>query len=73
MKRKHSTDLPTSIAGLTPRELACKITLAEAAKINGIHVDTFRRSYPHLLRRVGKRLLMVTLYDAIVLPPDTHT
>jgi hypothetical protein len=73
MKKKRCTDLPTSVAGLSPLELARKNTLAEAAEINGIHVDTFRRCYPHLLKRVGRRLLMVTLFDAITLPPDTNT
>jgi hypothetical protein len=34
-----------------------------------VHVDTFKKNYPHLLKRIGKRLLAVTVYDAIVLPP----
>ena len=61
--------LPSSVVGLSPLELARKIPLADAAKHNGIHVDTFKRAYAHLLKRVGKRRLMVTVYDAIVLPP----
>jgi hypothetical protein len=61
--------LPSSVAGLSPLELARKIPLAEAAKHNGVHIDTFKKSYAHLVKRVGKRRLMVTLYDAIVLPP----
>jgi hypothetical protein len=71
MKAKAST-LPASIAGLSPLELARKISLADAAKHNGVHVDTFKKAYAHLLKRVGKRRLMVTVYDAIVLPPPPN-
>jgi hypothetical protein len=61
--------LPTRIAGLTPLELAQKIPVAAAAAHNGVHVDTFKKNFPHLIRKIGKRRLAVTLYDAIVLPP----
>jgi hypothetical protein len=61
--------LPISVAGLTPLELARKIPLADAAAHNGIHIDTFKKNFPHLIRRIGKRRLAVTVYDAIVLPP----
>jgi hypothetical protein len=60
---------PSSVVGLSPFELARKISLADAAKHNGVHVDTFKKTYAHLLKRVGKRRLMVTVYDMIVLPP----
>jgi hypothetical protein len=64
---------PISIAGLTPLELARKIPLADAAAHNGVHVDTFKKNFPHLIRRIGRRRLGVTLYDTIMLPapPDT--
>jgi hypothetical protein len=61
--------LPSSIAGLTPLELNRKISVIEAASYNGVHVDTFKKNFPHLLKRIGKRRLAVTVYDAIVLPP----
>jgi len=61
--------LPSDVAGLSPLELTRKIPLADAAKHNGVHVDTFKKTYAHLLKRVGKRRLMVTVYDTIVLPP----
>jgi hypothetical protein len=64
--------LPSGVVGLSPLELTRKIPLADAAKHNGVHVDTFKKSYAHLLRRVGKRRLMVTVYDAIVLPPPPN-
>jgi len=68
MKKKQPT-LPTSIAGLTPLELARKIPVAEAAAINSVHVETFKKRYPHLLRRIGERRLFVTVHNAITLPP----
>jgi hypothetical protein len=61
--------LPVSVAGLSPLELTRKIPLADAAKHNGVHIDTFKKNFSHLIKRVGKRRLFVTLHDAIVLPP----
>jgi hypothetical protein len=61
--------LPISISGLTPLQLAQKIPVADAAAHNGVHVDTFKKNFPHLIRKVGKRRLAVTLFDAIMLPP----
>jgi len=66
---KPKPALPSDIVGLSPFELARKIPAADAAKHNGVHLDTFKKTYPHLLKRVGKRRLMVTVYDTIVLPP----
>lgn len=68
-KLKLSTALPASVAGLTPLELARKIPVAEAAAFNSVHVETFKKRYPHLVRRIGERRLFVTVHDAIVLPP----
>src|SRR5262249_20794307 len=61
--------LPSSVVGLSPLELSRKIPVADAAEHNGVHIDTFKKAYAHLLKRVGKRRLMVTVYDMIVLPP----
>lgn len=66
-KKPHS--LPAGIAGLTPLELQRKIPVAEAAAFNSVHVETFKKRYPHLVRRIGERRLFVTVHDAIVLPP----
>jgi hypothetical protein len=66
---KKKAPIPTSIAGLTPLELARKIPVAEAAAINSVHVETFKKRYRHLLRKIGERRLFVTVHDAIVLPP----
>jgi len=68
MKKKR-TPLPVSIAGLTPLELARKIPVREAAQYNSIHVETFKKRYPHLVRKIGERRLFVTVHDAIMLPP----
>jgi hypothetical protein len=67
MKKKPA--LPTSITGLTPLELARKIPVAEAAAHNSLHVETFKKHYRHLVRRIGERRLFVTVRDAITLPP----
>jgi hypothetical protein len=69
MKKKPTNNLPTSIAGLSPLELARKIPVADAADINGVHIDTFKKNFKHLIRKIGKRRLGVTVYDAIMLPP----
>src|SRR5258707_3500664 len=66
---RQKVTLPASVIGLTPLELARKISMADAAAHNSVHVDTFKRNYPHLLRRIGKRRIGVTVHDAIVLPP----
>jgi len=68
MKKKPAA-LPSCLDGLTPLELARKIPVAEAAAHNGVHVQTFKDNYRHLLIRVGKRRDFVTVYNAIVLPP----
>jgi hypothetical protein len=64
--------LPSNIAGLSPMELARKIPVAEAAAFNSMHVQTFKKNFPHLVRKVGQRRLFVSVFDAIMLPgPDT--
>jgi hypothetical protein len=71
MKIKANT-LPASITGLSPLELARKISVAEAAAHNAVHIGTFKKNFPHLIKRIGRRRLAVTLYDAIVLPPPPN-
>jgi hypothetical protein len=57
------------ISDLSPTERKRKISVAEAAEFNDVHEDTFRRNFPHLIRRIGKRRQAVELGDAIALPP----
>jgi len=69
MTKKPQLPLPTSVAGFTPLELAQKIPVAKAAEMNSVHVETFKKRYPHLVKRIGERRLFVSLRDAIMLPP----
>ena len=58
------------MAGFTPMELNQRLPLAEAAALNKFKdPESFKKNYPHLVRRIGKRRQIVTLYDALVLPP----
>jgi hypothetical protein len=54
---------------LTPLELLRKISVKEAAAMNGISPDNFRRHYKHLIRKITPRRDVVQLSDAINLPP----
>lgn len=71
--KKTRPALPADIAGLTPLELARKIPVREAAAFNSVHVETFKKRYKHLIRKIGERRLFVTIHDAIVLPPPPDT
>jgi hypothetical protein len=71
---KRAPPLPASLAGFTPMELNKRLPLAEAAALNRFRdPESFRKHYSHLVKRVGKRKLYVTLYDALVLPPPDQT
>jgi hypothetical protein len=63
-----STPLPLERA-LTPLELNRKISVREAAALNDVSEDTFKRCYRHLIRKIGPRRNVVMLADAIELPP----
>lgn len=62
---------PISPADLSPLELRKKINVKAAADLNDVSEATFRRHYPHLIRKIGMRRDVVTLGDAIALPPKT--
>jgi hypothetical protein len=51
--------LPEAVA------LRRKITVNEAAALVGVHEDTFRKHFSHLIQRVGPRLDRVRLGDAL--------
>ena len=51
--------LPEAVA------LRRKITVPEAAAIVGVHEDTFRKHFSHLIQKVGPRLDRVRLGDAL--------
>jgi len=70
MNERATIPLPDSLAGFTPMELNRRLPLHEAAEINRFKdPGSFEDNYPHLVRRIGKRKKVVTLYDALVLPP----
>ena len=69
MTKKSRPSLPASVAGFTPLELAQKIPVMKAAEMNSLHVETFKKRFPHLCRKVGERRIFVSLLDAITLPP----
>jgi hypothetical protein len=45
-----------------------KIRVKDAAKLNAMHEDTFRKEYKHLIKKVSDRVEAVELGDAIDLP-----
>jgi hypothetical protein len=52
---------------LSPLELRRKISVRQAAELNDIHEDTFRKRYPHLIKRISERRDAVELGDAIAI------
>jgi hypothetical protein len=44
-----------------------KIPVKEAAQLNTLSEDTFRRRYPHLIRKVSPRRDAVELGDALAI------
>jgi hypothetical protein len=44
-----------------------KITVQQAAALNAISEDTFRRRYRHLIQQIGPRLQAVPLGDALAI------
>jgi hypothetical protein len=69
--KTNGTTSTKSVADLTPLELRKKIWVREAAALNGISEDSFRRHYPHLILKITPRRDVVELGDAINLPPKS--
>jgi hypothetical protein len=61
--------VPAALGSFSALELERIIPVPQAANINNQHEDTFRRNFPHLIRKIGKRKTGVKLRDAITLPP----
>jgi hypothetical protein len=57
--RKIPSPLPEAVA------LRRKISVQEAASMVGVHEDTFREHFPHLIKRVGPRLDRVVLGEVL--------
>jgi hypothetical protein len=50
--------------------LRTKISVSEAARLNGVSVDTFKRRYRHLILKISPRRDVVTLGDALDIGSD---
>jgi hypothetical protein len=59
-----------ALAGLSVLERKRRISPKKAAAFNDIHESTFRRRYPHLIKKVSERRDGVTVEDAILLPEE---
>jgi hypothetical protein len=46
-------------------DLRRKISVKEAAQLNGVSEDTFKRRYPHLIKTISPRRNAVELADAL--------
>jgi hypothetical protein len=44
-----------------------KIRVADAARLNAMHEDTFRKEYPELIKNVTDRIQAVELGDALAI------
>jgi len=59
--RKVNIPLPEAVA------LRRQISVQEACTMVGVHEDTFRKHYSHLIKRVGPRLQRVALGDVLAI------
>jgi hypothetical protein len=50
---------------LTALELEAHVTVEEAAKLKGIHVETFEKYFAHLIRKVSPRCRRVKLRELL--------
>jgi hypothetical protein len=46
------------------------VSLAQAAALRGVSVDTLKRRFPHLIKRVSPRRLAVRVGDLLDEPPS---
>jgi hypothetical protein len=61
-----SNSLPT----LSALELERHVTLEEAARLKGLHPETFEMSYGHLIKKVSPRCHRVRLRDLVTAEPN---
>ena len=57
------------LSDLSPLDLRQKINVRAAAALNDLSEASFRRHYPHLIRKITPRRDAVELGDALALPP----
>jgi hypothetical protein len=65
------TPTKPTIPPLTALELRRKISVRQAAELNGISEDTFRRHFWYLIKKITPRRDGVMLSDALELPKKT--
>jgi hypothetical protein len=54
---------------LSPIERLKKISVKEAAALNNVSPDNFKKHYGHLIKKITPRRAVVGLVDAVTLPP----
>jgi hypothetical protein len=59
--------VPTIAGTPTALDLERKISVAEAARLNNVSIDTFLRHYRHLIKQVSPRRGVVRLGDALAI------
>jgi hypothetical protein len=55
---------------LTALELERIVSVDEGARLKGVSTDTFRRRYPHILRRISPRRIGAKLRDVLTAEPS---
>jgi hypothetical protein len=68
MTKPAPIPIKSPLAALTPLELLKKVSIKEAAAMNDLSPDVFRRHYGHLVKKISPRRCAVTIHDAITLP-----
>jgi hypothetical protein len=56
---------PTITGTPTALDLQRKISVKEAAALNNVSEDTFKRHYSHLIKKISPRRAVVALSDAL--------
>jgi hypothetical protein len=60
-KEPSTAQLPDALAAHR------KVSIQDAAALCDLHVDTFRRHFPHLIKKIGPRLDRVDLRDVLAI------
>lgn len=59
--------VPTIAGAPTALDLQRKISIKEAAALNNVSEDTFKRHYSHIIRKISPRRSVVALSDALAI------
>jgi hypothetical protein len=69
MKTNPAAPAVRSLADLSATERRKALKVRDAAALNDISEASFRRHFPHLIRKITARRDIVRLEDALTLPP----